>query len=165
MDKIQIGTVLKPQGILGQIKISDYTDGKKSIENLTCVYLDEEEYKVLDISVRDGGIFLSLKGIADRNSAELLRGKTVYALRDEIVKDQDRFFIVDIIGCDLYLSSGKMLGKIVDVTQSNVDIFKAETTEGVCFFPFLKKLNPVVDIKNKKITVDAKIFTEVVLYQ
>ncbi len=165
MDKILIGQVLKPQGISGQIKISDYTDGFDAVKNISEVFLGEDKYKVLAISSREGAIFLSLKGIADRNAAELLRGKDVYAYRDEIEKDKDNYFIVDIIGCKLYLSSGKEIGVILDVTTSNVDIFKVDTAEGIAYFPFLKKLNAVVDIVNKKITVDAARFTEVVLYE
>lgn len=165
MEKIHIGKVLKPQGIAGQVKIADYTDGLSSVKNLKTVFLDQTEYKVLDITAHDGALFLMLKGIADRNAAELLRGKEVYAFRDEIEKDDDRFFIVDIIGCQLYLSSGKHIGEIIDVKTSNVDVFIANTQEGVCYFPFLKKLNYVVDLESKKITVDSKAFTEVVFYE
>lgn len=165
MDTIQIGTVLKPQGISGQLKISNLTDGKDALKNLSAVFIDGVEYKVLALSVSSTAIFLTLKGIADRNSAELLRGKDVYCDRSMLVIPEERFFIADVIGCDLYLSSGKLLGKITDVTTSNVDVFSVETNEGTCCFPFLKKLNAVIDIDNKKMTVDAKTFTEVCLYQ
>lgn len=165
MDKIQIGVVLKPQGILGQIKISNLSDGEDAIKNVSTVYIGNTEYKVLQKSVSSNCIFLNLKGIADRNSAELLRGKEVVCKREEIFLPEDRFFITDVIGCDLYLTSGKLLGKITDVTTTNVDIFTVETDEGVCYFPFLKKLNAIVDIGNKKITVEAKAFTEVACYQ
>ncbi len=165
MERIQIGTVLKPQGISGQIKISDLTDGKDAVKNLTTVFIGECEYKVLAKTVGAGYVFLTLKGIADRNAAELLRGKEVYCNKSELIVSEGRLFIADVIGCDLYLSSGKKLGKIVDVTSGNTDLFKVETLEGFCYFPFLKKLNAVVNLAEKTITVDAKIFTEVCLYQ
>lgn len=163
--KILIGTVLKPQGILGQLKISDYTDGFRAIQDLDEVEIEDKIYKILDKKSQNGAIYLTLKGVSDRNTAELFRGKDVYAQKDKLFKEQDRLYIADLIGCDLYLSSGKLIGKIVDITSSNTDIFKLETSEGICYFPFLKKLNPVFDQENKKMTVDAKIFTEVCLYQ
>lgn len=165
MEKIQIGTVLKPQGILGQLKISNFTDGADSVKDLTQVFIGEAVYKVLSISVSGAAIFLTLKGVADRNAAELLRGKEVFCDKAELNISDERYFIQDILGCDLYLSSGKLLGKIIDVTTTNVDIFTAETAEGICSFPFIKKLNADIDIENRKITVDAKTFTEVCLYQ
>lgn len=165
MEKIQIGVVLKPQGILGQLKISNLTDGAEAIKDLSTVYIGGVEYKILQKSASAAAIFLSLKGVADRNAAELLRGKEVFCDREELSLPKDRFFIADVLGCELYLSSGKRLGVVVDVTCTNVDIFTVETAEGVCDFPFLKKLNAEVDVENKKIVVDAKTFTEVCSYR
>lgn len=165
MEVIQIGVVLKPQGILGQLKISNLTDGADAIKDLTSVFIEDCEYKILSKSVGGGFIFLTLKGVADRNAAELLRGKSVFCDKTQLSVEKGRFFIADLLGCDLYLSSGKCLGKITDVTTTNVDIFTVETEEGICYFPFLKKLNAEIDIENKKMTVDAKTFTEVCTYQ
>ncbi len=165
MEKIEIGKVLKPQGILGQIKISDLSDGKNALSDVSVVYINEKEYKVLAKTFGAGCIYLTLRGIADRNSAELLRDKQVFCNREEINLPEGRIFIADLLGCDLYLSSGKNLGKIVDVTSGNTDIFKVETSEGACYFPFIKKLNAQIDLVSKTVTVDAKIFTEVCLYQ
>ncbi len=163
--KILIGTVLKPHGITGQLKISDLTDGYSAIENLQTVTIGDKNYAVLSKKSVGGAIYLSVKGVADRNAADAMRGKDVYCEKDEIEVKEGRYFIEDLLGCDLYLSSGKFIGKIVDVILSNVDIFKAETDEGDCYFPFLKKLNAIVDVEERKITVDAKTFTEVCLYQ
>ena len=65
----------------------------------------------------------------------------------------------------MYLSSGKMIGKIVDVFSSNVDIFTLETSEGEAYLPFLKDLNAKVDLEEKRVTVDASRFTEVISYR
>ncbi len=163
--KILIGVVLRPQGINGELKITDLTDGFDAVRNLSCVYMDGEEFKVMKISARDNCLYLCLRGIFDRNTAELYRGKEVFCDREEIEKDDDSYFIEDVIGCELVLSSGKKMGKIKNVYTSNVDIYEVETIEGDASFPFLKKLSPIVDIENKTITVDAKAFTEVVLYK
>ena len=76
--KILIGIVLRPQGINGEVKISDYTDGEKSLKNIKKVYIGGNEYPLLNISGRDNALFLRLGGIFDRNAAECLRGKEVY---------------------------------------------------------------------------------------
>ena len=162
--KILIGKIVKPQGISGQVKLADFTDGYSAVEGLEKVFIDGVEYKVLSLSSRDGALYMDLRGVFDRNTAETLRGKDVFAEKSEIAKSDDSYFIEDLIGCELYLSSGKLIGKITDVTQAAVDVFSADTQEGAAYFPFLKDLNAVVDVENKKITVDAKRFTEVVLY-
>ena len=163
--KILIGEVLKPQGIKGELKISNLTDGIQAVENVKTVFIDDESFKVLKISQRDNCLYLCLRGIFDRDTAETYRGKQVFCMKSEIEKDEDSFFIEDVIGCEVRLSTGKVIGKVVNVVSSNVDIFELTTPEGGAAFPFLKKLEPVVDVENKVITVDAKTFTEVVLYK
>ena len=162
--KILIGVVLRPQGINGELKITDLTDGINAVKDITKVYIDDEEYRVQKISARDNCLYLFLRGIFDRNTAELMRGKQVFCDKAEINKDDDSYFIEDVVGCDLVLSSGKVVGKIKNVYSSNVDIFEIETSEGDASFPFLKKLEPKVDLGNRTVTVNASVFTEVVCY-
>lgn len=164
-DTIHIGTILKPQGILGELKLKDFSNGPDSIAQLSTVVIDQKNYKVLAIRSFSGFIYITVAGVYDRNMAELLRGKEVFALREEIVKGENEYFIVDVIGCDLFLSSGKCLGKVVNVTQARFDIYEVSTVEGTAVFPMLKELLPIFDVENKKITVDSKKFTEVVMYE
>ena len=163
--KILIGVVLKPQGVNGEIKASNLTDGGDALKNVKTVWLDETEYGVLSASDRGGALYMRLKGVYDRNAAELLRGKNVYAEKEDIEREDGRFFIEDVIGAKLFLSSGKEIGTITDVSASNVDIFTLDTAEGEAYMPFLKDLSPVVDVEGKRVTVDAKRFTEVISYK
>lgn len=162
---ILIGKIVKPQGINGEVKLVDYTDGFSAVSDLDEVYIDGETYKILSLSSRDGALFMCLRGVFDRNAAELLRGKEVFADKDKINKPDGSYFIEDLIGCELYLTSGKRIGVIKDVTPANVDVFTVDSDEGEAYFPFLKDLNAVVDVDGKKITVDASRFTEVILYK
>lgn len=163
--KIEIGVVLKPQGVNGELKVSRLCDGEKALSGIKTLTLGDAEYSVLRIKERADALYVSLNGVFDRNAAELLRGKTVYAEKEELKRESGAYFIADLIGSALYLSSGKKIGIIRDVVSSNVDVFVLETDEGEASLPFLKILNPVVDEAEKKITVDAKKFTEVVFYK
>ena len=163
--KILIGKIVKPQGINGEVKLVDYTDGYTAVKKIERVYIDDVEYKVLSLSSRDGAIFMCLRGVFDRNAAELLRGKDVYADKEMIQKSADSFFIEDVIGCKLYLSSGKCIGEIVDVTNASTDVFTVKSIDGRYSFPFLKSLEPSSDFEKKVMTVDAKRFTEVAFFE
>lgn len=164
-DLILIGSVLKPQGISGELKVKDLTDGFDSVKNIKTVCIDNQNYKVLNIRYFSGSLFFSLSGIYDRTTAESFRGKDIFASRSEISKSDDQYFICDVISCDLYLSSGKKLGEIIDINPQRVDIYTVATAEGNAVFPMLKDLNPIFDIENKRVTVDAKRFTQVVFYE
>ena len=80
MNKIEIGAVAKPQGIKGELKLRLFCDGFDSVKNVTKVELDGVIYAVEDFhsSGADEAV-IKLKGLDDRNKAELLRRKEVYA--------------------------------------------------------------------------------------
>lgn len=109
MARLVIGEVLKPQGIRGEIKIKTYTDENTAVKNFRRVFIGGEEYKVLSFRTGESGFaFLGLRGVPDRNAAELLRGKEVEAERDDAPPlDEGTYYIVDLIGCEVSDESGK----------------------------------------------------------
>lgn len=108
---------------------------------------------------------LKLVGLDDRNQAETMRRKEVFAHKNEIDVEEGRYFISDVLGCKLFLTSGKELGEIFDIISGNVDYYYVKTDEGTAVFPLIDGLLESVDIAAKKVTVNAKKFTEVVMYE
>ena len=166
MEKIEIGAVAKPQGIKGELKIRLFADGFESVKDVKKVEIGGTEYTVAYFRHAGGEeAILALEEITDRNFAETLRLKEVYADRKDIKLPENRYFISDVLGCTLYLSSGKEMGEIKDIISGNVDYYYVSTKEGTAIFPLIKDLLVSVDIAEKKVVVDAKKFTEVVLYE
>ena len=79
-DYLLLGEVVRPQGIHGEVKLRHYTDDPERFLDLTIVYREREgRYEpigVLGARVREDDVFLMLEGVADRNAAEALRGKS-----------------------------------------------------------------------------------------
>ena len=166
MNKIEIGAVAKPQGIKGELKIRLFCDGFDSVKNITEAEIDGKVYAVESFRYSGGDeAILKLVGLSDRNQAELLRRKEVYADRSEIEVEEGRYFVSDVLGCKLFLSSGKELGEIFDIISGNVDYYYVKTSEGTAVFPLVDGVLENVDIAEKKVTVNAKRFTEVVMYE
>ena len=167
MNKIEIGAIAKPQGIKGELKIRLFADNFNSVKGVTKVEIANVLYEVEWLKkVSDEEAILKVKGIDDRNFAETLRRVEVYADREEIILEEGRFFISDVIGSDLYLDSGKLIGKIYDIVSGNVDYYYINTqSEGNAVFPLIPELLVEIDIENKKVIVKAKKFTEVVMYE
>lgn len=170
MEQILIGEILKPQGIRGEVKMKNFTDGFFAVKNLKEITIEGVGYQVLKMR-EDKGVFMLLKGVADRNAAELLRGKSVYANKNDVAREKGKYFISDVIGCDLYLSDGQKAGEIVDILSAKVDIYYISCDAGKSggngnngnsgsrrLFPLIKELNPVFDIENNRVTVDKDVF-------
>ena len=76
--KIELGRVLRPQGIKGEIKVEPLSNPEffKAIE---LVEINGKEANIESASVRDGAVFLKLDIIGDRNAAENYRGAIITA--------------------------------------------------------------------------------------
>ena len=92
---------VKPQGIRGELKIKTYTDFPEDVKAFGKVYIDGKEYKILSFRVgNDGAAYVGLRGIPDRNAAELFRGKKLEGDREDAPELADgQYYIVDILGC------------------------------------------------------------------
>ncbi|HBF86497.1 MAG TPA: 16S rRNA processing protein RimM [Clostridiales bacterium] len=166
MDIIEIGAVAKPQGIKGELKIRLFCDDFESVKDVRTAFIDGVPRKIEYFRPLSGEeAVMKIDGVSDRNVAELLRRKEVFAYKSEIKVPEGKHFIADIIGCALYLSSGKEIGEIYDIVKGNVDYYYIKTSEGNAVFPKIPELKAVTDVENRRVTVDAKKFTETVMYE
>ena len=161
-DKLNVGEILKPQGIRGELKVKPFTDDAEVFRDFERIFVEETPYKVL--SVRTGGdmVFLGLKGVADRNAAELLRGKQLYIPREEApLPEEGRYYIVDLLGCSVVTDAGDVLGKLTGVRQAATDIYTLHDGTREVMFPVADGVVTAVDIGAGKIVVNKKRYFEV----
>ena len=161
-DTLTVGVVLKPQGIRGELKVKPYTDTAEDFAAFRRVFLDGEEYKVLSVRTGGGAVFLGLRGVADRNAAELLRGKEVVIPRSEAPEPEEGlYYVADLLGCDIVTEGGKVLGKLKDVRQASTDVYTLFDGSRDILFPVADGVVVAVDVENGTITVNEKRFYEV----
>ena len=164
-DRLIVGTILKPQGIRGELKVKPYTDAPEDFKGFKNLYLDGEQRKVLSVRVGDGMVFLALSGVPDRNAAELLRGKDLELDRDEAPEPEEgRYYIVDLLGLDVVTEEGELLGKLTDIRQAASDIYTLEKEGREVLFPAVSGVVKEVDLEGGKIVIDRKRFYEVAVF-
>ena len=167
MEKLEVFEVVKPQGIKGELKVRILADNILSVNKIKKIYDESgKEYLVKNIKDAFGGFaFILLNGVLTRNDAELMRGKIFYALKEDIKKGKNSYFISDLKGLKVIVD-GAVFGEISDVLQSNVDMFKIVLINGkTAYFPFLKTLNPIVDLDGKTLTIDGDKLEDVIYYE
>lgn len=160
--KLTVATVLKPQGIRGELKIKALCDSAEDLKNLKRVFIDDAEYGVASVRAQGEIGYISLMGVFDRNAAELLRGRNLEALRADMPPlPPDRFYIADLTGCKVLTSAGESIGEVISVTPAKTDIFTLSTPEGELSFAAAEGVIEDVDTDIKIITVNKKRFKEV----
>ncbi len=166
MERLVIGEVLKPQGIRGEIKVKTFTDSPEDVKEFGVVYIDDKEYKILSFRVgTDGAAYLGLRGVPDRNAAELLRGKKLEGdRRDAPELEEGQYYIVDVIGLSCETEDGEKLGVVKSIANLSSDVYTIEKAGKNILFPAVKGVIVKVDLENKKLIIDKKVFDEIAVY-
>ncbi len=166
MERLIIGEVLKPQGIRGELKIKTFTDYPEDVKAFKTVYIDDTPYKILSFRVgNDGAAYLGLRGIPDRNAAELFRGKKIEGEREDAPElAEGQYYIVDILGLSCETEEGEFLGKVTHIANLSSDVYTIEKAGKSILFPAVKGVVKKVDLENGKLVVDKKIFDEIAVY-
>ena len=161
-DKVTVAIILKPQGIRGEIKVKAMTDTAEDLTAFKSVLIDGVNYSVLSVRAQGEFAYLGLKGIADRNAAETLRGKNIEVERADMPSLPDgTYYIGDLIGCVVVNERGDELGTVEDVTPAKTDIFTLKRDTKTIMFPAADGVILSVDEEAKRITVNGKRFKEV----
>lgn len=163
MGRLVLGEVLKPQGIRGELKVKTFTDTPDDVKAFGKVYIDDTPYKILSFRVGpDGAAYMGLRGIPDRNAAELFRGKKLEGEREDAPPlEEGRYYIVDIIGLSCETEEGEFLGTVKDIKNLASDVYTIEKDGKQILFPVVKNVIKTVDLENGKVILDKKVFDQI----
>ena len=164
--KLEVGKVLKAQGIKGEIKISCFLDDSSMLKDVKQLYIGTNTYTVEKFRPDGAFCYVLLGGITDRNAAEALRNWTVCADKECVTVPQGRYFIADLIGCNVVLDDGAKIGVVKEILQyGSADVFVCTYGEKEISFPFLNDLIVEISIQRKTVSLNSKRFGEVAVYE
>ena len=161
MSKIEIAKILKPQGIRGEVKALPLTNLLAVFKNLGNCFVDDREFEISRISLRQGFLYVTFKGVSTRNEAETLRDKLIYIEREDLekAKAEDEFLIDELIGMLLYNEKGEFVGQILDVVNYGAcDVFIIEKDDRKMEVPYVEG---VFSAKDGTLVVNQQKFDEV----
>lgn len=157
---LEIGQIVNSYGIKGFLKVVPYTDDVNRYSKLRTIYIEKngklQEMEIEEVKYHKNLVLLKLKGIDDIN--DTLQFKNCYIKidrKDAIELPEDSYFIVDLIGLEVYTDEGKFLGSLIDVfpTGSN-DVYVVKNELGKqTLLPAIADVIKSVDISNKKMIV------------
>ena len=159
-DLLEIGQIVNSYGIKGFFKVVPFTDDITRFDSLKTVYIDvknnPEEVQIEQVKYHNNLVLLKIKGVDDIN--DTIKYKNCYLKidrKDAVKLPEDTYFIVDLLGINVYDEEKNKLGSIVDVfpTGSNdVYVVKDELGKQI-LLPAISSVIKNVDIKNKKMIV------------
>lgn len=157
---LEIGQIVNTIGIKGQVKVVPFTDDITQFDTLKQIYIEKrknlELFEIEKSNYHKNMIILKLKGIDTPEQAESLRNCYIKINRKDARKlPEGTYFIVDLIGLDVYTDEEKLLGTLEDIYNAgSSDIYVVRTSEGKqILLPAIKDVIKKVDIENKKVIV------------
>ena len=157
---LEIGQIVNTFGIKGMVKIKPFTDDITRFNRVKEVYIETKnntkKYIIEEVKYHKNMVLAKIEGIDTVEDAEKL--KQSYLLVDranEEPLEEGVYYIVDLIGLEVYEDTGKLLGKVDDIfnTGSN-DIYVVKDEQGKqILLPGIPDVLKKVDIEAGKIIV------------
>ncbi|MBN7772096.1 ribosome maturation factor RimM [Clostridium aminobutyricum] len=156
MKKIKIGQIVNAVGLKGEVKLYHYTDYKERFEELGTIYVDDKKTTIEHVRYLKDLPILKLDGCNDRNTAESLKGKTVYISEDQLRElPEDTYYIRDLIGLPVKDEKDIFFGTLKDVLQNSAqDLYEIELEqEKTILLPAVSEFVLDINLEEKYIKV------------
>ena len=160
MEYIEIGQIVNTNGLKGVVKVNPFTDDISKFEELKYIYIqlksELRKVKIEQVRYNKNQVLLKLEGIDSIEEAEKYRNfylKIEKKCQEEL--GEDTYYIVDLIGINVYSENDEYLGTIEDVfpTGSN-DVYVVKDNLGKqILVPAIAEVVKEVELKNKKMVI------------
>jgi 16S rRNA processing protein RimM len=157
---ILVGRISGAHGLKGEVKIAAFTAAPGDIAAYGPLKTADggRIFEIASLRSAGGGaVIVRLRGVADRNAAEELRGTELYVARAALPPaGAEEYYHSDLIGLKAISPSGEMLGEIIAVQNFGAgDLLEIRPARGVQteLIPFESPHVPKVDIEGGSVII------------
>jgi 16S rRNA processing protein RimM len=160
-----VGRVVKAHGITGEVAVDVRTDDpdKRFAPGATLRARPsrggpQREYVIESAREHSGRLLVRLEGVADRNTAEALRGHLFLVDTEDLppIDDPDEFYDHQLEGLAVVTVEGRMVGNVNEVLHTAAGELLSVTSEagGEVLVPFVGAIVTEVSLQDQTIEID-----------
>lgn len=158
---LEIGQIVNTFGIKGMVKVKPFTDDVIArYDNLKKVYIEihksKKQYEIEEVKYHKDMVLIKFKGIDKIEEAEFLRNAYLKVDRkDEPELEEGTYYIVDLLGLDVYSDEGNLLGKVDDIYNtgsSDIYVVKDELGKQI-LLPGISDVIKEINLEEGRIVV------------
>ncbi|OGB26416.1 MAG: ribosome maturation factor RimM [Burkholderiales bacterium RIFCSPLOWO2_02_FULL_57_36] len=166
-DLVVVGYVSGAYGIHGWVRIKAYSADADALLSARTWWLDKPDFHDVEMTqakIHGGDVVASLMGIANRDTAEALKGTSVQISRSHFPPlSDDEYYWVDLIGLAVENLEGVHLGLVADLMDNGAHPIlrvavpptsDSDKAPQEILIPYVDRFVKTVDQTAKKITVD-----------
>ena len=125
---LEAGKIVNTHGVRGEVRIQPWADSPDFLAGFKCLYIDGAPVEVLSVKSHKSFVIAAFSGVTDIEGAMRLKNKTVFIDRGDVLLDEGRYFVADIIGLRaIDAETGEELGTVANVLPlpaNNVYVIK-----------------------------------------
>jgi 16S rRNA processing protein RimM len=164
-----VGLIRNAQGIRGEVVVEPLTDAPDAVfASGRRVFVGDasgnvknrnETLTVGSVRPFKGGFMIKFDTVADRNEAELLRGRYLLAPFEELDPlDDDEVYLHDLIGMKVELTSGQVIGEVTAYYELPQGLtLDVKTSKGSVLVPYRPEVVERTDTEARVVVVKAEV--------
>ena len=164
-----VGLIRNAQGIRGEVVVEPLTDAPDAVfASGRRVFVGDASGNVKDRaktlvvgSVRPfkGGLMIKFDTVADRNEAEILRGRYLLAPIEELDPlAEDEVYLHDLIGMKVELTSGQSVGEVTAYYELPQGLtLDVKTSKGSVLVPYRPEVIERTDTEGRTVVVKSEV--------
>ena len=162
--RLLMGRIGAAHGIKGEVRIQSFTEEPLALADYGPLTTNKPGL-VIEIEharATTNVLVARLKGVTDRTAAEKLNGVELYVERDKLPPpaEADDFYHADLIGLDVRLNDGTVLGKVTAIPNFGasdlLEVTDARTGD-TYLYPFTKAVVPEILIAEGYLVVEVPV--------
>jgi 16S rRNA processing protein RimM len=162
--RLLMGRIGAAHGIKGEVRIQSFTEEPLALADYGPLSTNKPGLMIEIETARatTNVLVARLKGVTDRTAAEKLNGVELYVDRDKLPPPDgdDDFYHADLVGLDVRLSDGSVLGKVTAIPNFGAgDLLEVrdERSGDTFLFPFTKAVVPEVRIAEGYLVIEVPV--------
>ncbi|HWG57548.1 MAG TPA: ribosome maturation factor RimM [Candidatus Acidoferrales bacterium] len=164
---LTLARILRPHGRRGEVAAEILTDFPERLRNLKEVHLSAGGPNPRKVAVRScwlsqsrgGQAIFHFQGSDSISDAERLRGVEIQVpLADRMPLGAGRYYVTDLIGCEVRTKAGEPLGRVCDVqttgeAPAGTPLLAVDSPRGEWLLPLADAICVKIDVAGRQIEV------------
>lgn len=123
---LELGQIVNVKGLKGEVKMNSFAEDDSVFETLSKVYIKSKkeitEMEIEKVGYNKNQVILKFKGCDSIDDAEKLRNTFLLVKRTDLGDlPEGVYYIVDLIGLDVYTDNDEYLGKVEDIYSTGAN--------------------------------------------
>jgi 16S rRNA processing protein RimM len=152
--RIALAAVAGAHGVKGELRLKLFSESADSLARYKKVYVRGVERRLLSVRDAGSGAVVRIEGVADRTSAEALRGSLIEVDRSALPPLEDgEYYHSDLVGLPAFDREGAPVGSVVAVENYGAgDLLEIEMEGGKRSLIPLRE--GIVDLEEGRVILD-----------